>query len=139
MLHGHSIKQPSVGCRLNQFGLWAYHRIARLRLNLREIETPMTERNLPAPFQDLEPYLEWRLRRQACDDRTYSPPAKNLAGRFSQECGKCFFRDTLLEDGSTLERTQAMLMSGVKKEFYLQDQELILRHRLQVAETYINA
>jgi hypothetical protein len=30
-------------------------------------------------------------------------------------------------------------MSGVKKEIYLQDQELILRHRLKVAERYINA
>ena len=48
------------------------------------------------------------------------------------------FRDTLLEDGSTLEKTHKMLMSGVKKEFYLQDQELILRHRLKVADRYIN-
>ena len=86
-------------------------------------------------------HIFWPLAEDRCrwEIRTYSPPAKNLAGRFSQEYGKCFFRDTLLEDGSTLEKTQAMLMSGVKKEFYLQDQELILRHRLKVAETYINA
>ncbi|MFT4560450.1 MAG: phenylpropionate dioxygenase-like ring-hydroxylating dioxygenase large terminal subunit [Gammaproteobacteria bacterium] len=83
----------------------------------------------------------WPLAEDRCrwEIRTYSPRAANLAGRFSQEYGKCFFRDTLLEDGSTLERTQTMLMSGVKKEIYLQDQELILRHRLKVAERYINA
>jgi len=45
----------------------------------------------------------------------------------------------LLEDGSTLERTQAMLTPGVKKEIYLQDPELILRQRLKVTERYINA
>lgn len=86
-------------------------------------------------------HIFWPISESRCrwEIRTYSPPAKNLAGRFSQEYGKCFFRDTLLEDGSTLEKTQTMLMSGVKKEIYLQDQELILRHRLKVAEAYINA
>lgn len=85
-------------------------------------------------------HIFWPLAEDKCrwEIRTYSPAAKNLAGRFAQEYGKCFFRDTLLEDGSTLERTQKMLMSGVKSEFYLQDQELILRHRLKVAERYIN-
>jgi len=86
-------------------------------------------------------HLFWPLAEDRCrwEIRTYAPPADTLAGRFAQEYGKCTFRDTLLEDGSTLERTQKMLMSGVKKEFYLQDQELVLRHRLKVAEGYINA
>jgi hypothetical protein len=43
--------------------------------------------------------------------RTYSPKVKTLAERFCQEYGKVSFRDTLLEDGSTLEQTQAMLAS----------------------------
>ena len=83
----------------------------------------------------------WPLAEDRCrwEIRTYAPPAQNMAQRFAQEYGKCSFRDTLLEDGSTLERTQTMLMSGVKREIYLQDQELILRHRLKVAESYINA
>ena len=32
-----------------------------------------------------------------------------------------------------------MLMSGVKKEIVLQDQELLLRHRHKVAEGYLGA
>ena len=59
--------------------------------------------------------------------------------RSAHEYGKCSFRDTLLEDGSTLERTQRMLMSGVKKTIVLQDQELVLRHRHKVADSYIYA
>jgi len=86
-------------------------------------------------------HIFWPLaeNRTRWEIRTYSPPAKNLAARFSQEYGKCFFRDTLLEDGSTLERTQTMLASGAKSEIVLQDQELLLRHRHQVAASYIDA
>ncbi len=85
-------------------------------------------------------HIFWPLAEDRCrwEIRTYAPPAENMAQRFAQEYGKCSFRDTLLEDGSTLERTQTMLMSGVKREIYLQDQELILRHRLKTAESYIN-
>lgn len=82
------------------------------------------------------PLAEDRCRWEIC---TYAPPARTLAGKFAQEYGKCSFRDTLLEDGSTLERTQSMLMSGVKKEIVLQDQELLLRHRHKVAEGYLGA
>jgi phenylpropionate dioxygenase-like ring-hydroxylating dioxygenase large terminal subunit len=71
--------------------------------------------------------------------RTYAPKAKTLAGRFSQEYGKVSFRDTLLEDGSTLERTQAMLASGAKKEIVLQDEELFIRQHHKVTETFFNA
>ena len=86
-------------------------------------------------------HIFWPLAEDRCrwEIRTYAPPAQNMAQRFAQEYGKCSFRDTLLEDGSTLERTQTMLMSGVKQQIHLQDQELILRHRLKVAESYINA
>jgi hypothetical protein len=60
-------------------------------------------------------------------------------GRFSQEYGQVSFRDTLLEDGSTLERTQSMLTSGAKKEIVLQDEELLIRQYHKVTETYLNA
>lgn len=85
-------------------------------------------------------HIFWPLAVDKCrwEVRNYAAPAANLAGRFAREYGKCSFRDTLLEDGSTLERTQAMLMSGVRKSIVLQDQELVLRHRLKVAERYIN-
>lgn len=86
-------------------------------------------------------HIFWPLAVDRCrwEIRNYAPPANNLAGRFAREYGKCSFRDTLLEDGSTLERTQRMLMSGVKKTIVLQDQELVLRHRHKVADSYIYA
>lgn len=71
--------------------------------------------------------------------RTYQPKAKNLAQRFCQEYGKVTFRDTLLEDGSTLERTQAMLASGAKKEIVLQDEELLIRQHHYVTDLFLNA
>ena len=48
-------------------------------------------------------------------------------------------RDTNMEDGSTLERTQTMLASGARKAIVLQDQELLIRHHHKVAEDYLNA
>lgn len=85
-------------------------------------------------------HIFWPLAEDRCrwEIRSYAPPARTLAGKFAQEYGKCSFRDTLLEDGSTLERTQSMLMSGVKQEILLQDQELLLRHRHKVAEQYLS-
>ncbi|NOT56232.1 MAG: aromatic ring-hydroxylating dioxygenase subunit alpha [Deltaproteobacteria bacterium] len=82
------------------------------------------------------PFAENRTRWEI---RTYSPKARTLAERFSQEYGKVSFRDTLLEDGSTLERTQTMLASGAKKEIVLQDEELLIRQHHYVTETYLNS
>jgi len=73
------------------------------------------------------------------ETRFYYPKAKTLAQRFSQEYAKVILRDINMEDGSTLERTQTMLASGVKKEIVLQDQELLIRQHHKVAETYLNA
>lgn len=86
-------------------------------------------------------HIFWPLaeNRTRWEVRTYSPKAKTLAARFSQEYGKVSFRDTLLEDGSTLERTQSMLGSGAKKEIQLQDEELLIRQHHKVTETYLNA
>jgi phenylpropionate dioxygenase-like ring-hydroxylating dioxygenase large terminal subunit len=86
-------------------------------------------------------HIFWPLteNRTRWEIRTYSPKAKTLAERFSQEYGKVSFRDTLLEDGSTLERTQTMLASGAKKEIVLQDEELLIRQHHYVTETYLNS
>ena len=46
-------------------------------------------------------------------------------------------REALLEDASTLEATQSMLASGAKKEFVLQDQELLVRHGHKVIEDMV--
>jgi|SRR5581483_3199997 len=85
-------------------------------------------------------HIFWPLaeNRTRWEIRTYSPKAKTLAERFSQEYGRVSFRDTLLEDGSTLERTQAMLASGAKKEIVLQDEELLIRQHHYVTESFLN-
>ncbi|MGH7859415.1 MAG: RHO alpha subunit C-terminal catalytic domain-containing protein, partial [Candidatus Binatia bacterium] len=59
--------------------------------------------------------------------RMYLPRAETPAERFSQEYSKCLLRDTWLEDGSTLEASQAGLESGAIGSFPLQDQELLIR------------
>lgn len=83
-------------------------------------------------------HIFWPLseNRTLWEIRTYAPKARNLAARFSQEYGKVTFRDTLLEDGSTLERTQSMLGSGAKREIYLQDEELFIRQHHKATEMY---
>ena len=69
--------------------------------------------------------------------KTYFPDARNAAQRFSQEYSKVLLREALLEDASTLEATQSMLASGAKKEFVLQDQELLVRHGHKVIEDMV--
>lgn len=72
------------------------------------------------------------------ETRICFPEATTLAERFSQEYNKVVTRDTFMEDGTTLEKTQSMLASGAKKEIHLQDEELFIRQHHKVAETYLN-
>ena len=44
------------------------------------------------------------------------------------------FRDIIMEDGRTFEETQSMLSSGAKKEFYLHDEEILVRHSHHVID-----
>ena len=67
----------------------------------------------------------------------YFPQAQTVGQRFMQEYGHVLFRDIILEDGRTLEETQRMLGSGAKKEFYLQDEEILVRHSHRVVEQMI--
>jgi phenylpropionate dioxygenase-like ring-hydroxylating dioxygenase large terminal subunit len=69
--------------------------------------------------------------------RTYYPRARNAGERFSQEFAKCGLRDPLLEDGSVHEKIQAMLGSGAKTHFILQDEEILLRHNYKVVAEYV--
>lgn len=71
--------------------------------------------------------------------RVFYPKAQTPAQRFGQEYAKVIFRDLLMEDGSTLEKTQSMLVSGAKKQIVLQDQELLIRKHHKVAESYLSA
>ena len=66
------------------------------------------------------------------ETRTYFPEAINAGQRFSQEYGKCALRDTLREDGNTLEAIHSNLASGAKTHFVLQDQEILIRHSHKV-------
>ena len=67
----------------------------------------------------------------------YFPPASNAGERFSQEFGQVLQRNAWLEDTGTMEATQLALSSGVKKFFYFQDGEVLLRHNYQVIEEYL--
>jgi len=68
----------------------------------------------------------------------YFPKAKSPAQRFSQEYGNVIFRDAILEDGRTFEETQSVLSSGAKKEFYLHDEEILIRHSHHVIDQMLN-
>ena len=68
----------------------------------------------------------------------YCPPTTQAGQRFSQEVSKCVLRDTLLEDGSTLEATQSMLSSGIRTHFNLNDEEVLVRHSHRVVDDYIS-
>ena len=68
----------------------------------------------------------------------YFPKAKTPGQRFSQEYGNVIFRDIILEDGRTFEETQSVLSSGAKKEFYLHDEEILIRHSHHVIDQMLN-
>lgn len=69
----------------------------------------------------------------------YFPKAKTPGQRFSQEYGNVIFRDVILEDGRTFEESQSVLSSGAKKEFYLHDEEILVRHSHRVIDQMINS
>ncbi len=68
----------------------------------------------------------------------YFPRAKTAGQRFNQEYGHVLFRDIILEDGKTLEETQSTMASGAKKEFFLQDEEILVRHSHDVIDQMIH-
>jgi phenylpropionate dioxygenase-like ring-hydroxylating dioxygenase large terminal subunit len=69
--------------------------------------------------------------------RVYYPEMNNAGGRFYLEYMKVALRDVLLEDLSTLERTQAAVQTGIKKEMLLQDYELLVRHGAHVVDRLV--
>jgi len=68
------------------------------------------------------------------DARVYYPEMTTPGGRFFLEYMKVALRDVLLEDFSTLERTQRAAETGAKKVMVLQDNELLVRHAYHVVE-----
>lgn len=70
--------------------------------------------------------------------RVYYPEMTTAGGRFYLEYMKVALRDVLLEDFSTLERTQRAVETGVKKNMVLQDAELLVRHGAYVVDRIVN-
>jgi phenylpropionate dioxygenase-like ring-hydroxylating dioxygenase large terminal subunit len=71
------------------------------------------------------------------ESRMYFPNPANAGERFFQEYSKVTTRNVLLEDGSLLEKTQAVLASGAKKHWHLQDEEIAIRHFHEVVQEYV--
>ncbi len=67
----------------------------------------------------------------------YFAPPKNARERLAQEMGVVYFKEYGLQDGNTLEATQAMLESRAPvKNFPLNDQEILCRHIHKTAQEY---
>jgi len=71
--------------------------------------------------------------------RVYYPEMTNAGGRFYLEYMKVALRDVLLEDLSTLERTQSGVQTGVKKSMLLQEYEVLVRHSAHVIDRMVNS
>jgi phenylpropionate dioxygenase-like ring-hydroxylating dioxygenase large terminal subunit len=86
-------------------------------------------------------YNMWPLAvdRTLWEVRGYYPKATTPGQRFSQEYSRIIFRDVLMEDGSTVEQTQAVMASRAKKEIFLHDEELLIRHDHKTAQEFFDA
>jgi phenylpropionate dioxygenase-like ring-hydroxylating dioxygenase large terminal subunit len=71
--------------------------------------------------------------------RVYYPEMTGAGGRFFLEYMKVALRDVLLEDLSTLERTQRAVETGAKTHMILQDNEVLVRHNFHVVDRLVNA
>jgi phenylpropionate dioxygenase-like ring-hydroxylating dioxygenase large terminal subunit len=71
------------------------------------------------------------------DARVYYPEMTTAGGRFYQEYMKTALRDVLLEDLSTLERTQAGCETRAKSHMHLQQHEIMVRHNAWVVDRLI--
>lgn len=79
---------------------------------------------------DLKPHNFWPvdIDRTIWQATQYFPKARTAGQRFNEEYGHVLLRDVILEDGRTFEEIQSMLSSGAKEKFYLQDEEILVRH-----------
>lgn len=70
--------------------------------------------------------------------RAFLKPAQTAGQRFAQEHALVELRDTLLEDTSTLERTQRALDAGIIREFVFHDHELAVRHHYHTVMKWLD-
>ncbi|MFX1677575.1 SRPBCC family protein [Paraburkholderia sp. A2WS-5] len=73
------------------------------------------------------------------EGRVYYPEMTTAGGRFFLEYMKVALRDVLLEDMSTLERTQRAAETGAKSHMILQDSEVLVRHGAHVVDRLVAA
>jgi glycine betaine catabolism A len=69
----------------------------------------------------------------------YFPPAKNAAQRVSQEYSVAAFRDTTAEDLAVLSTQQEGMLSGAKKVFHFQANEVLCRHLAANVDRYVKS
>jgi phenylpropionate dioxygenase-like ring-hydroxylating dioxygenase large terminal subunit len=69
----------------------------------------------------------------------YFVPPKDAGERFAHEYGQVLQRNAWLEDTATMEDTHEALKSGVRKEIYLQEGEVLIRHHMKVIEDMLRA
>jgi glycine betaine catabolism A len=67
----------------------------------------------------------------------YFPPARNAAQRVSQEYSVAAYRDTAAEDLAVLSTQQQGMLSGAKKVFHFQANEVLCRHLAASVDRYI--
>lgn len=70
--------------------------------------------------------------------KLYMPPVTSWSARISQELMIIQLRDVVREDLSTLETTQAGMMSGAIKKIVLSDQELNILHQHRMVDSIVN-
>jgi phenylpropionate dioxygenase-like ring-hydroxylating dioxygenase large terminal subunit len=69
----------------------------------------------------------------------YFVPPRTPVERIRQEHAVAVTKEYALQDANTLEATQTMIETGVVKEFYLNDQEILCRHHHAVVAEHVRA
>lgn len=68
----------------------------------------------------------------------YLPAATTHSERWALEQWQLLQRNAWLEDTATMEDTSRALMSGGKKEIYLHDEEVLIRHGYKVVDDWVH-
>lgn len=69
----------------------------------------------------------------------YFVPPRNASERLAQEYTITTMREFAIQDANTLEATQRRIESGARDDFYLGDQEVLVRHLHQVVSDDVEA
>jgi len=86
-------------------------------------------------------YSTWPLAvdRVLFEARMYFPPPRNASDRFAQEITAVEFKEFLLQDANLLECAQSMLSTGVRSNFPLCDEEVLVRNNHRTSREAVEA